>query len=50
MAPSAKIILVEAASNSLSNLLAAETGAANLVAAAGFGQSAGARERRTAVK
>jgi subtilase family serine protease len=35
MAPSARIILVEAASNSLSNLLAAETVAANLVAAAG---------------
>ena len=38
MAPSAKIILVEAASNSLSNLLAAETVAANLVAAAGGGE------------
>jgi subtilase family serine protease len=35
MAPSARIILVEAASNSLSNLLAAETVAASLVAAAG---------------
>ena len=38
MAPSAKIILVEAASNSLSNLLAAESVAANLVAAAGGGE------------
>jgi len=38
MAPSAKIILVEAASNSLSNLLAAERVAANLVAAAGGGE------------
>src|SRR6185369_14750530 len=38
MAPSARIILVEAASNSLSNLLAAETVAANLVAAAGGGE------------
>ena len=38
MAPSAKIILVEAASNSLSNLLAAETVAANLVAGAGGGE------------
>src|SRR5215831_13660154 len=38
MAPSAKIILVEAASNSLSNLLAAETVAANLVASAGGGE------------
>lgn len=38
MAPSAKIVLVEAASNSLSNLLAAETVAANLVAAAGGGE------------
>ena len=35
MAPTARIILVEAASNSLSNLLAAETVAANLVAAGG---------------
>lgn len=38
MAPNARIILVEAASNSLSNLLAAETVAANLVAAAGGGE------------
>lgn len=38
MAPSARIVLVEAASNSLSNLLAAETVAANLVAAAGGGE------------
>ena len=38
MAPSARIILVEAASNSLSNLLVAETVAANLVAAAGGGE------------
>jgi hypothetical protein len=38
MAPSARIILVEAASNSLTNLLAAETVAANLVAAAGGGE------------
>ena len=38
MAPSAKIILVEAASNSLSNLLAAETVAANLAAGAGGGE------------
>jgi kumamolisin len=38
MAPSAQIILVEAASNSLSNLLAAETKAATLVAAAGGGE------------
>jgi len=38
MAPSARIILVEAASASLSNLLAAETVAANLVAAAGGGE------------
>jgi kumamolisin len=38
MAPSARIILVEAASNSLSNLLAAETVAANLVAAGGGGE------------
>jgi subtilase family serine protease len=37
MAPSAKIVLVEAASNSLSNLLAAETVAANFVATAGGG-------------
>ena len=37
-APSARIILVEAASNSLSNLLAAETVAANLVASAGGGE------------
>jgi len=38
MAPSARIILVEAASSSLSNLLAAEAVAANLVAAAGGGE------------
>src|SRR5262249_47032486 len=38
MAPGARIILVEAASNSFSNLLAAETVAANLVAAAGGGE------------
>lgn len=38
MAPSAKIILVEAASDSFSSLLAAETVAANLVAAAGGGE------------
>lgn len=38
MAPSAKIVLVEAASNSLSNLLAAESVAANLVVAAGGGE------------
>src|SRR2546422_10236220 len=38
MAPSARIILVEAASNSLTNLLAAETKAATLVAAAGGGE------------
>jgi len=38
MAPTAKIILVEAASDSLSNLLAAETVAANLVAAGGGGE------------
>jgi kumamolisin len=38
MAPAARIVLVEAASNSLTNLLAAETVAANLVAAAGGGQ------------
>src|SRR5437762_13298512 len=38
MAPSARIILVEAASNSLSNLLTAETKAATLVAAAGGGE------------
>jgi subtilase family serine protease len=38
MAPSARIILVEAASDSFSNLLAAETVAANLVAAAGGGE------------
>ena len=38
MAPSAKIILVEAATNSLSSLLAAESVAANLVAAAGGGE------------
>lgn len=38
MAPSAKIILVEAASNSFNDLLAAETVAANQVAAAGGGQ------------
>jgi len=38
IAPSARIILVEAASNSLTNLLAAETKAATLVAAAGGGE------------
>jgi hypothetical protein len=38
MAPNAKIIPVEAASNSLANLLAAESVAANLVAAAGGGE------------
>jgi kumamolisin len=38
MAPNAKIILVEAASNSLANLLAAEQLASSLVAAAGGGQ------------
>lgn len=38
MAPNAKLYLVEAASASLTNLLKAETVAANLVAAAGGGQ------------
>ena len=38
MAPAAKLILVEAASNSLADLMQAEQVASNLVAAAGGGQ------------